>query len=305
MARLLYDFLPGAGKPEWKGHVSFQSISKKLGLAHYWQEGSKEPAIRALLERTLEREPHLFEKLILEIVAAGITYCKKNKKPITPTHIETLNGHILELGLKIPALWERDFLESLETDGATRARKIVEAELRSEQVKISKVSEREQKREELKLVFYQMNSDSDRQGVGFKLEKLLDELFEMFQLSPRSSFKLIGEQIDGSFQLDAETYLVEAKWEKDRLAEGKLLIFRGKVEGKSQFTRGAFIAINGFTEQCQQAIVTGKQPNFFLVDGYDLTMVLEGQVGLDDLLRAKMRRLAEEGIVMYRLQRHK
>jgi uncharacterized protein YjbI with pentapeptide repeats len=30
---------------------------------------------------------------------------------------------------------------------------------------------------------------------------------------PRGSFRLIGEQIDGSFHLEGETYLLEAKWQ--------------------------------------------------------------------------------------------
>jgi hypothetical protein len=31
-------------------------------------------------------------------------------------------------------------------------------------------------------------------------------------VSPRGKFRLVGEQIDGSFKLDGQTYLVEAKW---------------------------------------------------------------------------------------------
>jgi hypothetical protein len=301
IARVLYDFLPGSGRPEWKGHVSFHSIAKRLGLAHYWQEGSKEPAIRCLIEMTLQREPTQFEKLILEVVAAGIPYCKKQGRPIRARDINTLNGYLLQLGFKFPALWDKDFLQSLETDSTTRAQKIVEAELRSEELLASRVSARERKREELKQAFYELGSERNRQGAGLKFEKLLNELFEMFQLSPRGAFKLTGEQIDGSFLLDSETYLVEAKWEAQPLAEEKLLIFRGKIEGKSSFTRGAFIAVNGFTKECLQAITTNKQPNFFLVDGYDLTMVLEAQLDLTDLLRAKVQRLAEEGKLLYRV----
>lgn len=95
----------------------------------------------------------------------------------------------------------------------------------------------------------------------------------------------------------SEVYLVEAKWEADPISEGPLLIFRGKIEGKSQYTRGLFISINAFTAPAKKAIVTGKQPNFFLMDGYDLSTVLEGRISLIDLLRGKQRRLAEEGNV--------
>ncbi len=301
IAHLLYDFLPGAGRPEWKGHVSFKSISQKLGVGQYWLEGSKEPAIRHLLVMVLDREPLIFEKLVLEIVAAGIPYCRKNDKPIKSAHIKTLNGHLLELGLKFPALWDKDFLSSLESDSIKRAQSMVEAELRSDALHVTQTAARERKRGELRDVFYTLTMDSDRQKAGLKLGRVLNELFEMFQLSPRGSFKLIGEQIDGSFLLDEESYLVEAKWESCQIAEDKLLVFRGKIEGKSSFTRGVFVSISGFTKQCLESISKHKQPTFFLVDGFDLTTVLEGQTSLTDLVRAKRNRLAEEGTLLYRV----
>ncbi len=96
---------------------------------------------------------------------------------------------------------------------------------------------------------------------------------------------------------------VEAKWEAERLAEDKLLVFRGKIEGKSSFTRGVFVSISGFSPECLQSISKHKQPTFFLLDGYDLTTVLEGQVTLTDVLRAKRIRLAEEGTLLYRVQK--
>ncbi len=44
---------------------------------------------------------------------------------------------------------------------------------------------------------------------GFAFERFLDDTFAAFNLSPRKSFRLVGEQIDGSFHLTNETYLVE------------------------------------------------------------------------------------------------
>jgi hypothetical protein len=40
MAQLLSEFLPGSGNRTWKGHVSFQSITEKLGLSTFWIGGS-------------------------------------------------------------------------------------------------------------------------------------------------------------------------------------------------------------------------------------------------------------------------
>jgi hypothetical protein len=49
-------------------------------------------------------------------------------------------------------------------------------------------------------------------------EGFLNELFAGFGLAPRGAFRLVGEQIDGSFRLHGQTYLVEAKWHDRRSA---------------------------------------------------------------------------------------
>jgi hypothetical protein len=50
------------------------------------------------------------------------------------------------------------------------------------------------------------------QERGLRFERFLSKLFAAYQLAPRGAFRLVGEQIDGSFLLHAETYLLEAKW---------------------------------------------------------------------------------------------
>ena len=117
-------------------------------------------------------------------------------------------------------------------------------------------------------------------------------------MAPREPFRVVGEEIDGSFELDHEVYLVEAKWEKGPLAEADLLVFRGKVSGKSEWTRGVFIAINGVSEQAQVAITTGKQPNFFVVTGHDLTMILSDDIDLKRFLRQRRRLLCDKGRIV-------
>ena len=81
------------------------------------------------------------------------------------------------------------------------------------------------------------------------------------------------------------------------MPEKELLVFKGKIEGKSPFTRGVFIALNGITDVAKDAITRGKAPCFFVVDGHDLLMVLSEEIALTDFLRMRMRLLAEEGSV--------
>ncbi len=150
---------------------------------------------------------------------------------------------------------------------------------------------------ELREEFICLAAQEDRNKAGLSLEKLLNRLFETFQLRPRQAFRVVGEQIDGSIELDGQTYLVESKWEKYPLPEADLLIFRGKIEGKSTFTRGVFIALNGISAQAREAITRGKAPSFFVMDGHDLMMILSEAVSLTDFLRQRVRLLAEEGRV--------
>jgi hypothetical protein len=149
----------------------------------------------------------------------------------------------------------------------------------------------------LKDVFFQLAIDNDRNRAGLALEELLNQLFELFELQPRQPFRVVGEQIDGSFQLDGQIYLIESKWENHPLPEADLLVFRGKIEAKSTFTRGVMIALNDVSRQARDAITRGKAPCFFVMNGHDLTMILSGTIGLPDYLRKRVRLLAEEGRV--------
>jgi hypothetical protein len=151
--------------------------------------------------------------------------------------------------------------------------------------------------DQLKQEYLKLSVDSDRSKAGFALERLLNRLFEIFQLQPRQPFRVIGEQIDGSFELDAQIYLLESKWEKHPLPEEHLLVFRGKIEGKSTFTRGVFVALNGISAPARDAITRGKAPSFFVMDRHDLMMILSESISLTTFLRKRVRLLAEQGRV--------
>jgi hypothetical protein len=149
----------------------------------------------------------------------------------------------------------------------------------------------------LKDEFFVLAAETDRKKAGLVLEKLLNNLFEIFELRPREPFRVTGEQIDGSFELDKEIYLLESKWERDPLPEADLLVFHAKVASKSSFTRGVFVAINGITSQAKDAITRGKALSFFVMDGHDLLMILSGVISLPDFRHRRVRLLAEQGKV--------
>lgn len=135
----------------------------------------------------------------------------------------------------------------------------------------------------------------DAQTRGYAFEKFLTQAFETFGLTPRQPFRNRGEQIDGSFQLDESTYLLEAKWTGPRTAADDLHIFCGKITQKASWSRGLFVSESGYSAEGLEAFGRGKP--IICMDGLDLHDLLRRRIPLDQVLRLKARRAAETGSV--------
>lgn len=136
-------------------------------------------------------------------------------------------------------------------------------------------------------------SNLEPQPRGYAFEKFLKELFDVCGLSGRASFRLVGEQIDGSFEMNGETYLLEAKWTNQQVDASDLRSFNAKVEDKASWSRGLFISNSGFTEDGLLAFGTGK--SLICMDGLDLSEILLGRLSFQSVLSKKVRRAAETG----------
>lgn len=140
------------------------------------------------------------------------------------------------------------------------------------------------------------------QSRGYAFEKFLHELFSAFHLSPKRPFRLVGEQIDGSLELDRETYLIEAKWQNALVEPKELYAFHMKISGKAAWARGLFISYTGFSRDSFAAYSKGHPANFVTLDGLDLHVILTGENGrfldLPACLREKVRCLAETGCMV-------
>lgn len=131
------------------------------------------------------------------------------------------------------------------------------------------------------------------QKRGYAFETFLQKLFESSGLQPRAPFRLIGEQIDGSFQLDGDTYLVEAKWLQGPIGAADLHTFQGKIDQKAAWTRGLFISYMGFTEVGLEAFGRGKK--VICMSGEDIYLAMGGKVQIRELVERKARIAAESG----------
>lgn len=135
------------------------------------------------------------------------------------------------------------------------------------------------------------NLDAQRRGYAF--EQFLKDVFDASGLAGRSSFRLTGEQVDGSFEALGEVYLLEAKWTALPVNAADLRAFNGKVEDKAAWSRGLFISNSGFTEEGLVAFGRGKR--VVCMDGLDLSDMLEKRISFPDVLMKKVRRAGETG----------
>jgi hypothetical protein len=143
-------------------------------------------------------------------------------------------------------------------------------------------------------------SQLDPHPRGYAFEKFLCEAFALFGLKPRDPFRLRGEQIDGSFVLSNEIYLLEAKWQNSLTGNAELHAFHGKVEQKAAWTRGLYVSYSGFSEDGLHSFGRGKR--VICMDGHDIADALSRELPFNHVLERKIRRAAETGSAFVRVR---
>ena len=288
MADLLYSFLPGSGAP-----YTWREAAAEHGLDSFWVGGSKLPAITQLLEATFEGRRDRFCGLLLTAVKQGMKYRVRKKEPVTREEVQRLNALVRQVGFGIPELLDQKFLDGLpsktpkdqggpapvpKTDPQATARAILYQEM-----------------EKLRQQFLVLFAEKNVQARGYAFEGFLNDLFRVNGLAPREPFRVVGEQIDGSFEWQSHVFLLEARWRADVADAPDLYVLRGKVEGKSDWTRGLFISMNDFSSLAADTFSKGRRANLITMDGQDLMLILEQRCSLQDAIRVKLRHAGETG----------
>ncbi len=292
MADLLYSFLPGSGAP-----YTWREAAAQHGLESFWVGGSKLPAITQLLEVTFERRRDRFCDLLLTAVKQGTKYRLRKREPVTREEIQRLNALVRRVGFGIPELLDQKFLDGLpskpspttpDSVASVRPQPDPEAEARRRLA---------EETEQLRQKFVALLTEKNVQARGYAFEGFLNDLFRVNGLAPREPFRVAGEQIDGSFEWQTHVFLIEARWRQDMADAPDLYVLRGKVEGKSDWTRGLFISINGFSSLAADTFSKGKRANLITMDGQDLMLILEQRCSLQDAIHMKLRHAGETGEV--------
>jgi len=279
----------------------------------YWYKSD----LRSFLQNTIS-DPAILARVNWEdykrnIVATVVDYLARDQA--------TYQGDLLRLMNEVVSIRDFSHLEKLE-DGKAKAQsakravaaldrltrehrdleeehKQAEARRQAKHEELLRTKGVKDKLDLLQKEFFTLLTEGP-QRRGYQLEKLLRDLFELFDLDPKASFRLVGEQIDGAFTFEGIDYLLEAKWQDELVSIQDLDAFSGKLTRKLENTLGLFLSINGFSEDGVRAHSTGRRL-MLLMDGSDLMAVLEGRIDLVQLLLRKRRTAAQTGNIYVKI----
>lgn len=256
-----------------------------------WQENPKYESVSLLIDRMASRQD-IYQNDLLKLLQetsniADFSHLKywDEKGDLTKRAKESVEK------LRLQTKGYFDTMQELNKAAERRAQNIE---------KVKQTISFSEKLDELKKQFLQLAISSEAQQRGFQLEKLLNELFHLFDLHPKAAFKIAGEQIDGSFTFENIDYILEAKWQKTQVNAGDLYKFGGKISGKLKNTLGLFISLEGYSSECTE---TGSSvvKSMILMDGQDLMMVFDGRIRLNEMIFIKRRHASDTGEIYYRI----
>ncbi|TLV00667.1 restriction endonuclease [Dyadobacter luticola] len=255
-----------------------------------WEENVKYESISQLIDR-MNARPDIYQNDLLKLLQET-----SNFQDFSHLKYWDKKGDITEKAkesVKKLRLQTKGYFDSLNELN-------IAAEKRAENIeKVKQTISFSEKLNEQKEKFFNIAMETSPQKRGYELEKLLNELFHLFDLLPKASFKIVGEQIDGSFTFQNIDYLLEAKWQKSLVNAADLYAFGGKISGKLKNTLGLFISLDGFSSECTET-KSQTTNSMILMDGQDLMTVLDGRIRLDDLIFIKRRHASDTGEIYYK-----
>lgn len=255
-----------------------------------WSGGSYKRTIVRQLVTTLAENQHRYLDTLIGLILATVE--------IDPSPLKRLDDGIAKYETAIAALNAlRNLVEPYramrsEAEAAAQRRRLDQERAEREQALARETAE-------LHAEFLTMHSQ-EAQARGYALEGLLNRLFTLYDIDVKGPFRIQGEQIDGAFTFEGTDYLLEAKWRKELSTSADLSIFADKVRRKLDNTLGLFLSISGFQPNAIELSGDGGRRMLLLAEGYDLAMVLDGRIRLDELLRRKKQHAARTGEILLR-----
>jgi hypothetical protein len=124
--------------------------------------------------------------------------------------------------------------------------------------------------------FDHLSTRIDPQQRGYQLQDVLNRLFVAHGIAVAKSFQRNsgGEQIDGAFELEGWHYIVECRWREKLAGIRELDGLYGQIARSGKQTMGLFLSVNGWSEHTVSLVKQNADKSLFLMEGFDLRMVL-------------------------------
>ncbi|HEX4076679.1 MAG TPA: hypothetical protein VHX49_14860 [Candidatus Acidoferrales bacterium] len=217
------------------------------------------------------------------------------------THLEQLEGGVEKAARARSAVAQLKLILEPHEQVKREQDELAERQRRAAE-KLQSNSAVREKLEQIKGRYTALVVSPNAQTRGFELERVMYDLFELFDLDPKASFRNTGEQIDGAFSLSGTDFLFEAKWRQEQTDAADLDSFAAKVRRKLENTLGVFLSINGFTPTGITAH-SSSGAVVLLMDGADLMAVFEERIDFVTLLLRKKRHAAQTGEIYLPIHR--
>ncbi len=183
-------------------------------------------------------------------------------------------------------------------------RAAVKDRARKQEIRLAAQASKAQRLAELKAKYTALTEGAagTPQRRGYELEDLFGDLFELYEIPHRRSYRTPTEQIDASFEFRSFSYLLEARWRRLPPDQGDLADFKFKVDRKLESVRGLFVSVAGFENEVVSRFPWGGRTNVILWSGLDLALIFESW-SFPEALEEKIRRAEQEGEIFHELNR--
>jgi len=295
---VVLDLLETALTERWEFHDQLDSFILRSGIPENWLADAR---LRA--EKRAENSRRDYSRAPKRFVAQELLNIAQSHKDIGQKAIGNLVSFIIKLDDDNNSTKAAEAIEGLKKQFEIAQ----DAKEKNEQLKKQREKEddkrkidekyekNEQTRANLLNDFNALISEVNVQKRGYVLEDLLKRLFELERLFPRGSFRNKGEQIDGSFEWQGNTVVLEAKWVSSPVSGSEFGAFISKISGKSANTRGLYVSVNGYSLETLEGLHGKGELRFVCIDGAHLYRALQPGQTLSALLRIVWRYADETG----------
>jgi hypothetical protein len=134
------------------------------------------------------------------------------------------------------------------------------------------------------------------QRRGRQLELLVLGILQVERLAPRHRVVVPGEEVDLTFVLDGQHYLMECKWEQRPVGLPVLERFATKVRRKAEGTFGVVLSMSGYARGINEKAARGERLNCVGLTRDHLSAVLRGRTTFKETVRRARRAASDRSL---------